>query len=425
MKFIGRFVVFIVLLVLLISGALLFGFNGLLSSFVYPKLAADKGLEVQSDRASYNPFTGYLRLSDVEVANPIGFREPQLANLSLVEVKIKPSSLVGGGPIIVERVNIDRGVIQLIRNEEGLLNVVALQQQMGLEESGSGSGDTTMLVPVPAVKDTTQPEILIQSVEINSDVRFVDRQLTDLDLMLHLAVLGQELGTVAGHEWGRIQVMGELLSDRGAFNTELSMKLAPVVDPQRPSFDLEGRIMEIDPRLIAEASRKLGVSFAPFGVDPQLICREGNLAGSEVAVRLHDVVFSLGGNPTKVKQLQFAVPVEGTIQAPKFEVTSALMQALGGNTRSLLGSALEGYVGELGLSEEPVKVLTDGVMEVLDKPLKGISKEAGAILEEGLNLFGGVLPGTGTTESASTNQPVEKAVEDLKEGLKGLGIKLF
>ncbi len=425
MKFIGRFVVFIVLLVLLISGALLFGFNGLLSSFVYPKLAADKGLEVQSDRASYNPFTGYLRLSDVEVANPIGFREPQLANLSLVEVKIKPSSLVGGGPIIVERVNIDRGVIQLIRNEEGLLNVVALQQQMGLEESGSGSGDTTMLVPVPAVKDTTQPEILIQSVEINSDVRFVDRQLTDLDLMLHLAVLGQELGTVAGHEWGRIQVMGELLSDRGAFNTELSMKLAPVVDSQRPSFDLEGRIMEIDPRLIAEASRKLGVSFAPFGVDPQLICREGNLAGSEVAVRLHDVAFSLGGNPTKVKQLQFAVPVEGTIQAPKFEVTSALMQALGGNTRSLLGSALEGYVGELGLSEEPVKVLTDGVMEVLDKPLKGISKEAGAILEEGLNLFGGVLPGTGTTESASTNQPVEKAVEDLKEGLKGLGIKLF
>lgn len=425
MKFIGRFVVFIVLLVLLISGALLFGFNGLLSSFVYPKLAADKGLEVQSDRASYNPFTGYLRLSDVEVANPIGFREPQLANLSLVEVKIKPSSLVGGGPIIVERVNIDRGVIQLIRNEEGLLNVVALQQQMGLEESGSGSGDTTMLVPVPAVKATTQPEILIQSVEINSDVRFVDRQLTDLDLMLHLAVLGQELGTVAGHEWGRIQVMGELLSDRGAFNTELSMKLAPVVDPQRPSFDLEGRIMEIDPRLIAEASRKLGVSFAPFGVDPQLICREGNLAGSEVAVRLHDVAFSLGGNPTKVKQLQFAVPVEGTIHAPKFEVTSALMQALGGNTRSLLGSALEGYVGELGLSEEPVKVLTDGVMEVLDKPLKGISKEAGAILEEGLNLFGGVLPGTGTTESASTNQPVEKAVEDLKEGLKGLGIKLF
>tara|TARA_A100001015_G_scaffold235345_2_gene267103 strand:- start:2277 stop:3554 length:1278 start_codon:yes stop_codon:yes gene_type:complete len=425
MKFIGRFVVFIVLLVLLISGALLFGFNGLLSSFVYPKLAADKGLEVQSDRASYNPFTGYLRLSDVEVANPIGFREPQLANLSLVEVKIKPSSLVGGGPIIVERVNIDRGVIQLIRNEEGLLNVVALQQQMGLEESGSGSGDTTMLVPVPAVKATTQPEILIQSVEINSDVRFVDRQLTDLDLMLHLAVLGQELGTVAGHEWGRIQVMGELLSDRGAFNTELSMKLAPVVDPQRPSFDLEGRIMEIDPRLIAEASRKLGVSFAPFGVDPQLICREGNLAGSEVAVRLHDVAFSLGGNPTKVKQLQFAVPVEGTIHAPKFEVTSALMQALGGNTRSLLGAALEGYVGELGLSEEPVKVLTDGVMEVLDKPLKGISKEAGAILEEGLNLFGGVLPGTGTTESASTNQHVEKAVEDLKEGLKGLGIKLF
>ena len=425
MKFIGRFVVFIVLLVLLISGALLFGFNGLLSSFVYPKLAADKGLEVQSDRASYNPFTGYLRLSDVEVANPIGFREPQLANLSLLEVKIKPSSLLGGGPIIVERVNIDRGVIQLIRNEEGLLNVVALQQQMGLEESGSGSGDTTMLVPVPAVKATTQPEILIQSVEINSDVRFVDRQLTDLDLMLHLAVLGQELGTVAGHEWGRIQVMGELLSDRGAFNTELSMKLAPVVDPQRPSFDLEGRIMEIDPRLIAEASRKLGVSFAPFGVDPQLICREGNLAGSEVAVRLHDVAFSLGGNPTKVKQLQFAVPVEGTIHAPKFEVTSALMQALGGNTRSLLGAALEGYVGELGLSEEPVKVLTDGVMEVLDKPLKGISKEAGAILEEGLNLFGGVLPGTGTTESASTNQHVEKAVEDLKEGLKGLGIKLF
>lgn len=421
MKWIFRLVVFIALLVLLISGALLFGFNGLLSSLVYPKLMDDMGLELQSDRASFNPFTGYMRLADVELANPREFREPKLASISLVELKIKPASLVGGGPIIVEQVRIDRGVIQLIRNEQGILNITALQKQMGLEESGGGA----VVVPVPAVKDTTQPEVLVESIEINSDVRYVDYKIEDLDLMLHLALMGEELGTVAGHEWGRIQVMGELLSDRGAFNTELSMRLAPIVDPQKPSFDLEGRILEIDPRLIEQASRKLGVSFAPFGVDPQLVCREGDLTGSEVAVRLHDVSFSLAGNLTKVKQLQFAVPVKGTLQEPQFEITSALMQALGGNSKSILGSALQGAVGDLGLLEEPVKVLTDGVMEVLDEPLKGVSEEAGAIIEGGLNLLGGVLSGNESTEGATTNQPVEKAVKDLKEGLEGLGIKLF
>ena len=58
--------------------------------------------------------------------------------------------------------------------------------------------------------------------------------------------------------------MGELLSDRSSFKTHISLRMAPITDLQKLSFDLEGRVLEIDPRLIAKTSDKLGIQMAPF-----------------------------------------------------------------------------------------------------------------------------------------------------------------
>ena len=226
---------------------------------------------------------------------------------------------------------------------------------------------------------------------MNSDIYYIDHQIPDLNILLHMAISGKQVSTVPGHEWGSIRIMGELLSDRSSFKTHISVQLAPITEPKNISFDLEGRILEIDPRLISKISDKIGIQMAPFGIDPRIVCRAGHLEGSEVAIRLQDVVFSIRGNKTKINQLQFAVPLKGTLQSPIFDLSGAFREAVGGNTSLILGSVIGGLVEDLDILAEPVKGLTDGVIEVLDQPLKEITKEASAIVEVGLDLFGDLI----------------------------------
>ena len=418
-------------LVLRIFGALLISFfiicfvfmfalNSIFSTWVYPSVEKQMGVQMQSSAASYNPISGWLRMSSIMISNPPNFEEPTLAVIPVLELKLKPTSLIGGGTVVIEQAKIDRGVVNLIRNKKGVLNVQELQKSL----ISSGEECEIKGMPIPAVKDPKKSiEILLNILEMNSDIHYLDHQIPDLNVLLHMAVSGKQISTVQGHEWGSMQIMGELLSDQSSFKTHISLRMAPITDPQKLNFDLEGRVLEIDPRLIAKTSDKLGIQMAPFGIDPRIVCRAGHLEGSEVAIRLQDVVFSIRGNKTKINQLQFAVPLKGTLQSPIFDLSGAFREAVGGNTSLILGSVIGGLVEDLDILAEPVKELTDGVIEVLDQPLKEITKEASAIVEVGLDLFGDLIQKN--SNSVITNKPKPSATEDLKKGLEGLGIKLF
>lgn len=398
----------------------MFALNGILATWVYPSVEKQTDVQIQSSKASYNPISGWLRVSNLMILNPPNFEEPTFAVIPVLELKLKPTSLFGGGAVVIEQAQIDQGVVKLIRNKKGVLNIQELQKSL----IPSGEVSKMKGEQIPAVKDSKEPiEIFLNILEMNSDIHYLDHQIPDLNVLLHMAVSGKQISTVPGYEWGYMQIMGELLSDRSSFKTHISLRMAPITDPQKLSFDLEGRVLEIDPRLIAKTSDKLGIQMAPFGIDPRIVCRAGQLEGSEVAIRLQDVVFSIRGNRTKINQLQFAVPLKGTMQRPIFDLSGAFREAVGGNTSLILGSVIGGLVQDLDILAEPVKGLTGGVIEVLDQPLKEITKEANAIVEAGLDLFGDLIQMD--LNAVTTNQPKPSATEDLKKGLEGLGIKLF
>ena len=420
MKLVLRIIGTLFISIFIIGFVFIFSLNSILATWVYPSIEKQMNAQVQSIKASYNPISGWLRVSNLMISNPPNFKEPSLAVIPVLELKLKPTSLFGGGAVVIEQARIDRGVVNLIRNKEGVLNVQELQKNL------TSSGDVSEIkgVTIPAVKDQKGPiDILINIIEMNSDIYYVDHQIPDLNVLLHMAVSGKQISTVPGQDWGSMEIMGELLSDRSSFKTHISLRMAPITDPQKLSFDLEGRVLEIDPRLIAKTSDKLGIQMAPFGIDPRIVCRAGQLEGSEVAIRLQDVVFYSRGNRKKINQLQFAVPLKGTMQRPIFDLSGAFREAVGGNTSLILGSVIGGLVQDLDILAEPVKGLTGGVIEVLDQPLKEITKEANAIVEAGLDLFGDLIQMD--LNAVTTNQPKPSATEDLKKGLEGLGIKLF
>jgi len=220
--------------------------------------------------------------------------------------------------------------------------------------------------------------------------------------------------------------------------TVLQMSVAPATDLNALSFDLTGRIMEIDPAIMQEIYDRLGIRSAPFGVDPSLHCRNGLFTESTLSlnienIRLEDKLADRLGGISSIDALRFPVPVEGSLQEPEINVQSALIQALGGNATSLLDSYIRGVVAEEAGLEEPPENLTDAAIEILGREVEeiGRSETAKRVLKD---LAAGGSSDTNTPSPQTTDvvidllgEQVDEIGEDegLKQGLKNLGRALF
>ena len=249
-----------------------------------------------------------------------------------------------------------------------MFNIDRLREGLPQEPSPSLPAGAPTAPPAPAETGAAPPEalpeILINTLRCTAKVRYVDLQLDQLDLTLDLDLKGRELGTQRNPEapWGALAVTGALDVDRSRFMTDLKLDLAPVSNPASLSFDLSGRIMEIDPRIIEELQDRTGIRCAPFGFDPLLHCRENRFEHSAFVLNLRDIrmedklVKKLGGMGS-IDALRFPVPVKGTLQEPAVDVRRALSKALGGNTGSLLNAFLKGAAAkEMGVDEPPEKL---------------------------------------------------------------------
>ncbi len=218
----------------------------------------------------------------------------------------------------------------------------------------------------------------------------------------------------------------------------MQLRVAPVVNPQEPSFDITGKVLEIDPRILEKIYDKLGIRSAPFGLDPRLHCREGWFKDSSVTLNLTDIVFEdklvdrLGGMGS-IESLRFPVPIEGSLQEPIVDVQQALQGAIGGNAQTLLTSFLKGAAAkEMGIEELP-EDLTDAAVVVLGEHVGEIG-ESKAIQEVLKDLADGGSSDTNAPSPINSDSLIDilgeqvdeiGENEELKDELKDLGKFLF
>jgi hypothetical protein len=347
-----------------------YGLTKAMRDVVLPRIKQETGIDVQVGRLSVNVAGGRLFLKNVSIRNPEGFALENLASADRIEVVVDIVSLFRQKPVRVKKVELKNAVVNVVRNRTGELNFNALQERLTTRpeqpipagqprpEPGGREPPTGHLAPGP-VESTPLPEVLIETLQCGAKLRYLDMNYESLDLTLALKVDGQGLSTQRDPEtpWGEVALTGSLGDDRTCFVTDLDLQLAPVTDPQSPSFDLTGRIMEIDPRIMQEAYSRMGIRSAPFGFDPRLHCRNGTFERSKVALNLTDIKLEdklsdrLGGMGS-IASLRFVVPVEGTLQSPSIDVAGSLRSAIGGNTQSLLDALLKGAAEELDPDEE-------------------------------------------------------------------------
>lgn len=424
-----------------------YGLTKTMRDVVLPKIEAETGVVATVGRLSINLPNGILRLSDVAVQNPPGFYLENRLFIKRINVEVDLLSLLKKKLIRVKNIEVEEGLINVIRNKNGDWNMSSIQEEtpplvggkLDLKAEKHSHGQEP-IADTPSVESAEFPEVLIEVLQSHVQVHYFDFKLNQLDFMLDLSVIASNLSTQKdpAAAWAEIAVIGSLGSQRTRFVTDLQLRLAPFVDPQMPSFDLMGKVLEIDPRILEEVYRDLGIRSAPFGLDPQIHCREGMFTNSTVALNLPDLVFEeklvdrLGGMAS-ANGLRFSFPIEGSLQEPEVDLKQALYSHLGGNAKTLLGSFLSGVIAKETGQENPPENLTEVALAVLGEQVDEIA-ESETIQDALKDLAGGESSDTNRPSLISSDTFVEilgeqvdevGENEELKEELKNLGKWLF
>lgn len=351
-----------------------YGFTKILREVVLPKIEAESGIGVEVGRLSLNVPNGILYLKEIVVKNPEGFLLENMISVDRISMEVNILSLLRQKPILVKNIVIENALVNVIRNKESKLNIDKKKVNPPHPPSGGEPSKT------PATK-MMLPEVLIEVLRCRATVRYLDFTLDPLDLVLELSLAGSNLSTCKdpAAAWGELSMTGSLGSQRTRFVTDLKLRIAPVAKLETSSFDLTGKILEIDPRILQKVYNDLGIRSAPFALDPQIHCRKGVFTDSAIMLNITDIILedklaNRSGGIASIKGLRFYVPVEGSLQEPKADVRKVLRGALGDNTHILFDAAARGAIAkELG-QEEPTEDLVEAVVEVLGKQVDEIGE---------------------------------------------------
>ncbi|MDF7825630.1 hypothetical protein P4B35_16505 [Pontiellaceae bacterium B12227] len=413
---------------------MLYGLTQAMRDVVLPRLKQETGLNAKVGRLSINVAAGKLFLNDVAVLNPEGFVLENMASVDRIEVSVDVKSLLLQNPLIVKRVEMENALVNVIRNQSGEINFNKLEEKLPpgkpvepgpVPEPGKFPPEPipTPGKPVPVEQPKPLPELLFERMQCTATVRYLDFNLDELDIALSLDVKAVDLSTVSGPDakWGAARIIGALGNDHNSYQTDLSLRLAPIRDTEVWSFDLTGRVMEIDPRSLESLYKRAGIRTAPFGIEPQFSCRENRFEKSQLRISLTEVELEeklsrkLGGIGT-IDQLELMIPVAGTLDKPVVDFQQALMSAIGSNTGSLFDAWIRGQVEKQSGKSEAQPSVMDAAVEALGKEVSDIGEN---------ETLKKVLKDLADGEPSATNQPApistDTLIDMLGEEVKEIG----
>ena len=449
----------IILIVLLVTlGLALFGLQmfltkGLtaaLNQAVFPAVKTAYGLDMSITNASVHLLKGTVDLEGFSVRNLKGYQEPRLFSFDRCSLEVEMLSLLQRDPVVIRRAEVDGAVLVVERNQERRFNMKELADALRPVESAApapaAAGAPSEAARAPALeKPAPAPAVTaaapappvpvhIRRLAIDTTVRYADsRHSKDYDLALRLT--GSDLFTspAEDHPDSLLVLRGSLIHDRDAFATDLNAILSPLTDPQNPTFNATGSILNIDAYFLADLLAKNDMSSGPFSIKPSITCAGGQLKGSRIDLVLSDLKI----HGAQIGETVLKLPLGGTLQQPILDLPGAL-QSLFSEQAVNIGKAigLQELKKELGAEADttPSDVLMGAITNRVEE-----AAESPALQQ----LIRQVVPGTQPDNGTETNKPLGEAAgealaeqlgksvkelennEAVKESLKKLGTRLF
>lgn len=309
-----------------------------------PELQEDTGYLLGFRRIRVNIAEAKLTLHEVTLRN---HKAESLISAETVHLRWAWSSWLPGTPLELDQVVVAGGVIQIIRRADGGYNFE--EAKVTVTDVNPVRPHDDVLQPKPVAEQKKEPldwaEVVVHQLVGGVQIRYWDQHADQESYLLNLQVRGSQLSTLKGTDasWGRLQVSGAMERAPSSCKTELNLRVAPIRDPKKVSFDLSGKITAVDPALLDSLYRELDIQTGPVGIEPQLRCREGTFERSLLWLDLTDIEIGerlstqLGGMK-KLGALRFPLPLEGPVNKPRVSADKALESIMQGSFGDLFQS---------------------------------------------------------------------------------------
>lgn len=443
-------VVLLVIVLLLGGGLQMFLTKGLttaLNQSVFPVVKSMYGLDMSVENASVNLFKGAAELDGFAVRNLEGYEEPYLLTFDKCLLEVEMMSLLKRDPVVIKLVDAKGATLVIEQNKKQLFNVKELADALKPVESKKAPSisapqekpapqqPSPAPQPAPSAKpQTKQIPVHIRRIAVDALVKYTDsgrNKTYDLNLRL----TGSDLFTVPakGQPNSLLVLRGSLAHNKNSFVTDLNAILEPLTNPQSPSFNATGSILDIDAGFLGDLLKKNKMQSRSFSINPSITCTKGKLKGSHIDLILNDLKM----HGAKIGDTTLKLPLNGTLQQPTLDLTGAL-QSLFSEQGVNIGKAL-------GMQELKKQLKVDASAAPREMIVGGLSNNVKEFAESPAlqQLIQQVTPGSQPTNSAVTNQTLGEAVSDalseqldknvkgfegddaVKQSLKSLGNSLF
>lgn len=389
-KFLGFLVVLILVLAVVAQFVMSNKLTDILRDKVLPLAEEELGVEVDVGSASVNLFGGSVGAQDIRIGNPAGFPEEDLFSMEEFGIRINLPALlkkrvhVAGGRISDARLSI-------YRNSEGLVNVEALSGKKPQTRKprapgggGSPSKPTTKETTTETLSKMEAPEALISEFDANALIEYTDAKIRREPFRIALVadMEARELSTIKDpdQDWGAIRLNAHLENSPREFVVTLNGKVAPITDPEKPSFDINLDISSVNLQDMKPLAELIGIESQSVSAKAPIKCNDGALRGTiKVVFEKPRLVGKLAKEARGYKlpeTLTVSLPVRGTVKEPVLRWEEAILETILRNFAATaestikseatkkLGEVIKDAAEDLGGDEELQKQLEKGLESI-------------------------------------------------------------
>ena len=168
-------------------------------------------------------------------------------------------------------------------------------------------------------KNKPRKKFVIEKLNFDSDLKFT-KNGNEL-LYSHFAAIGNN---ISNFKKGNINILGGSYIDKNLFNTLLNINYIPNFEKDDYSFDVSGYIENVPSNLSENLFRKVKLKYNSLCIESYIDCKNKNLDGSKIILKLNDVDVSYKNYSTHISQFQFPVNLKGNINSIKIDYSEGL-----------------------------------------------------------------------------------------------------
>ena len=307
-----------------------------------PPIEQATGVDFGIGNVTAGIFSGSATIRDITLGNPEGYLEPDIVKIGSVGLSINLRDLLRGGTVHLSEI-FARGAELTIENAPGKqLNIVTLHNNLNENtapaETSPSSPEKREGDPEREPEKVALPHIFIEKGDIDLTVRYVShaaRSTSDIILTEELILNGLTIGGPAA-EWASFTLTGSLKGNSDVAVTQIEGRIAPIEDPERISFEINGNIANINKNLMQRYLGKYGIEPASLSLNVVLKCNDNvyDKKASCISLIMQDVKLpekisrKMPGKISTFPKLSVPLHIGGTLQSPKTDdFISALMKA--------------------------------------------------------------------------------------------------